>query len=97
MTSLSEITQKLKAYLPTLKQKYNVSEMAIFGSYVRGEATENSDLDIMIDFNGEIGWDYFDLYNDVQKLFPKIKIDIVTKGGIQPHYWEFLKNKMQYV
>ncbi|MEO1670102.1 MAG: nucleotidyltransferase domain-containing protein, partial [Cyanobacteria bacterium J06631_2] len=33
-----------------MKQQYQIKQLGIFGSYIRGEATENRDLDILIEF-----------------------------------------------
>ena len=96
MNSLQEIRSKLSEQLPTLKKKYPIATLAIFGSYSRGTQNENSDIDIMVEFNGSMGWNYFDLYDDLQTLF-KNKVDLVSRGGIQNHYWEYLKDKMIYV
>ena len=97
MLTIRDIKTKLAENLPGLKGKYPIERLAVFGSYARGEATDKSDIDIMVEFNGEMGWDYFDLYFDLQKIFAGKKVDLVAKGGIQPHYWEYLKDKLQYV
>ncbi|XCH48411.1 nucleotidyltransferase family protein [Thermodesulfovibrio sp. 3462-1] len=57
MKSLEEIKEKLKELKPYLKERYKVKEIGIFGSYVRGEQREKSDLDILVGFDesAEIG------------------------------------------
>jgi predicted nucleotidyltransferase len=97
MLSIHEIKSRLEDNLPSLAKKYPIGALSLFGSYVRGEETENSDIDIMVEFNGDIGWEYFDLHSDLAKLFAGKKVDLISKGGIQPHYWEYLKNKFIYV
>ena len=42
------IVNKLKELKPVLQEKYGIEKIALFGSYARGEATENSDIDIVI-------------------------------------------------
>lgn len=49
MKSLSQIQQLIRGELPYLKEKYGVTRIRIFGSYARGEATEKSDVDLLID------------------------------------------------
>ena len=44
--------EKIIAMVKPLAQKYHVKEVYLFGSYVRGEADENSDLDFLV-FGGE--------------------------------------------
>jgi uncharacterized protein len=44
---LVDFTRILRQHLPELSKKYNISYLGIFGSYVRGEQKEDSDLDIL--------------------------------------------------
>ena len=48
--SLDEIKKILKKHEKELKEKYGIKEIGIFGSYLRGEAKEESDLDILVEF-----------------------------------------------
>lgn len=50
MKQLKEIEQKLAQNIHHIKQQYQIKQLGIFGSYIRGEATENSDLDILVEF-----------------------------------------------
>ncbi len=50
MKTLDEIKNILKSHKGKLKERYGVKEIGIFGSYVRGEQTEKSDVDILVDF-----------------------------------------------
>jgi len=54
--SLDEIKETLKKHEKELKEKYGVKEIGIFGSYLRGEAKEGSDLDILVEFEKSIGF-----------------------------------------
>jgi uncharacterized protein len=51
MKTLEDIKSMLIQYKPIVEQKYKVSEIGIFGSYVKGEQKENSDIDILVDFS----------------------------------------------
>lgn len=44
----SELIEALKEFKEKIRQKYGVREMILFGSQVRGEADENSDIDLII-------------------------------------------------
>ncbi len=50
MPTLDDIRAQLRAELPTLRERYNVDRIGICGSYVRGEQTEDSDLDLLVTF-----------------------------------------------
>jgi predicted nucleotidyltransferase len=49
MRTLDEIKEILQAQKPYLAEKYGVTEVGVFGSYVRGEQGPDSDLDILIE------------------------------------------------
>lgn len=90
------IIQKLKEVKPILHEKYGVTELALFGSYSRGEQTEKSDIDIMFDYEGAIGGKVFDVYFTLEDLFPKTKIEIVSRRGIKQNYFDRLKQDLIY-
>ena len=48
--SLNEIKEIIRKHKKELREKYNVKEIGIFGSIVRGEAKEGSDVDILVEF-----------------------------------------------
>jgi predicted nucleotidyltransferase len=50
MRTLDDIRQQLQAELPDLRERYNVDRLGICGSYVRGEQTDDSDLDLLVTF-----------------------------------------------
>jgi hypothetical protein len=49
--SLEEVKRQLQALKPTLKKRFKVETIDIFGSYARGEQTEKSDLDILVTYS----------------------------------------------
>ena len=46
----AEFARILQEYMPELEREYGVASLAVFGSYVRGEEREDSDLDVLVDF-----------------------------------------------
>jgi predicted nucleotidyltransferase len=60
-------------------RKYGVTEASVFGSYARGEATEASDLDLLVSYKpGTSLFDTIDLQDELEKITKK-KIDIASK------------------
>lgn len=77
----SSLIYKLQNFFPS----YPVEKVWVFGSYARGEATRNSDLDVMVRFDKDAVislMDYVGIMIDLEKLLHK-KVDMVTEGGIQ--------------
>ena len=90
------ILQKLRKLKPIFQQNYGLSEIALFGSYSRDEQTEESDIDIMVDFSNPIGIEYFDLVYALNDAFKNSKVQVVSKKGIKPKYFDRLKQDLLY-
>lgn len=53
--------QKLKALKPIIVERYRLRSIGLFGSYARGDHTETSDVDILVDVDPSIGLAFVDL------------------------------------
>jgi uncharacterized protein len=84
MISAETIKRKLATYKPILTEKYKVKEIGIFGSYVRGEQKQKSDLDLLVAFTESISLlDFIHLENELSVLLG-IKVDLVMKSALKP-------------
>jgi uncharacterized protein len=80
----------------TLKQ-FGVAKLAIFGSTVRGEATENSDIDILVSFEKiPTSKDYFGLQFYLEDLLGK-SIDLVTDKSLRKELRPHIEKELIYV
>jgi len=79
-----------------LVAKYGLKNIAIFGSYSRGENTEQSDIDIMVDFSRPIGIAFVDLADELEKIL-HAKVDLVSRNAIKPNYFRHIKAELNYV
>jgi predicted nucleotidyltransferase len=83
-----EILDILKKQKPFLRDKFNVKEIGLFGSYARNEATNKSDIDFLIELfpNTE---NYIEtkeaLREYLRKLFGK-NIDLANPRSLKPHF-----------
>jgi uncharacterized protein len=83
--NLKEIKKILNAQKPFLHEKYKVAEIGVFGSFVRNEQREDSDVDILVDFHGKIDlFDLLDLEEYLVALFGR-KVDLVTRKSLKPY------------
>lgn len=84
--------------LKPLLSKYGVKEIGLFGSYVREEAIENSDIDILIDFESkkENFDNFMSVYDILEKHFVNQKIEIVTKKGLSPYIGPKILEEVYY-
>jgi len=84
--NLKRITNILKEHKEELKEKYGVKEIGIFGSYVREEYKEKSDLDILVEFeeDAKIGLlKFVNMENYLSELIG-VKVDSVEKSALKP-------------
>lgn len=90
------IVQRLRSIKPSLHEKYDLREMALFGSYARDEQTPESDIDIMVSLENISYRKLCYTAYALEALFPGIKIQVVSKGGIRPQYFDRLKKDLIY-
>jgi len=97
MKTLSEIVEVLKSEKPLLEKKYHIKELGIFGSYVRGEQTEKSDVDVLVSFTENPNlFEFFDLRDNIGKVL-KTKVDLVTKDSLKPNIGKHILSEVMYL
>jgi predicted nucleotidyltransferase len=97
MQTVYEIIEIIKKHKEGLKEEYGVKEIGIFGSYVRGEQKEVSDLDILIELEKPIGFvKFLKLEKRISSLLG-IKVDLVTKKALKPFIGQQILHEVQYV
>ena len=86
MRTLEEIKAKLEAIKPTLKKRFKVETIDIFGSYARNQANEKSDIDLLVTYSST-DYDYFTIISLKNYLRRKLrlKVDIVSKEFLNRH------------
>ncbi len=96
MTYLESIQSTLKEIKPDLSTRYGVSTLGLFGSIVRDDFTEESDIDIVVSFSRPIGIEFVTLADEIEDKLQR-KVDLVSRNGIKPKYWEFIEPEVIYV
>ena len=84
MKNKNEILNVLKKELPSLKEKFKVKSIGIFGSYVRGEQTKTSDIDMLVEFDAPVGFFKFIELEDYLSKKLGVKVDLVTPDALKP-------------
>lgn len=96
MITKAEILSKLTELKPILYKDYAVKEIGLFGSYSDNSNTEESDIDILIEFEKPIGWKFFTLELYLEKVFNK-KIDLVTKNALKEQIKDHILKQVNFV
>jgi uncharacterized protein len=90
-----QIQEQLSNLKPTLIKRFSVSSIGLFGSYARNEQNEDSDIDILVDFNKPVGIEFVDLAEFLEESL-KAKVDLVSLNGIKPKYLSAIKSEIVY-
>ncbi|MBW6491623.1 MAG: nucleotidyltransferase domain-containing protein [Lentimicrobium sp.] len=96
MVTKNDIILKLKELKPLLQKDYSVREIGLFGSFSDETFTEESDIDLLVEFEKPIGWKFFSLEIYLGKIFNR-KIDLVTKNALKDQIKESILAKVNYV
>lgn len=73
----AEIADKVRP----IAKAYGIDKVYLFGSYARGEATEESDIDFYVEFSKPLGLKYCSFFSDIEESVGK-SIDIITRDGL---------------
>ncbi|GIV83929.1 MAG: nucleotidyltransferase [Candidatus Roseilinea sp.] len=86
--TLEELLRVKREEILRVCAKYGARNVRVFGSVARGEADEQSDLDLIVDFEpGRSLLDHAGLWLELQELVGA-KVDVVSSGGIRPRIRE---------
>ncbi len=96
MKNLKEIKKLLEYCKQKLSDKYPIKSIGIFDSIVIGDATEVSDIDILVEFDKPIGLDFVLLGGELEDILG-VKVDLVTPNAIKPRMFEYIKQDLIYV
>lgn len=97
MSYLEEVKTILFNLKPKLDKEFHVSEIGLFGSITRNDfSINNSDIDIIVDLNQPIGIEFISLADLIEQTLRK-KIDLVSKKGIKPTYYQAIEKEIIYV
>ncbi|MDR1119849.1 MAG: nucleotidyltransferase family protein [Dysgonamonadaceae bacterium] len=94
--STNEIIGKLQEIKPHLQKEYAVKTVGLFGSYADGTYTDNSDVDILVEFERPVGWKFFTLEKFLEKTLNR-KIDLVTPHALKEQIKPYILSQILYI
>lgn len=84
MKSLEDIQNLLREHQDLVQERFRVTEMRVFGSYVRQEQTLSSDVDILIDYEqAPTLWMIGELRDYLSEVLG-LPVEVVTEKGLKP-------------
>ena len=93
---LNQVRSTLTQMKPELVSKYPIASIGLFGSILRDDFTPNSDIDIIVEFNGSIGIEFITLADELENKLQR-KVDLVSRFGVKPKYLEVIDPQIIYV
>lgn len=96
MITKAEIISKLIDLKPILLREFQVKRIGLFGSFSNETHSEESDIDLLVEFERPIGWKYLTLEIYLEKAFGR-KIDLVTKNALKEQIKDNILNQLEYV
>ena len=84
--------ERIREAVTKVGKKYGIKNAYLFGSYARGEATESSDVNIIIERGDIKNYNAFaDFRYDLENELGTEDIDILTMDGVKPRFYELIK------
>ena len=97
MKTFKDIEKIIQKNKKELREKYGLIEVGIFGSYVKWEQDENSDIDMLVEVKRPMGFvKLIKLENHLSQILG-IKVDLVTKKALKPYIGRRILQEVQYV
>ena len=89
--------KRLLSLKEELEKRYGVSKIGIFGSYLRGEEKEDSDLDILVEFKKTPTlFEFIRLENFLSEIL-QVKVDLVMKDSLKPDIGKCILKEVKYL
>ena len=84
-SSIALFANILQASLPDLRQRYGLRDVWLFGSVVRGEASPDSDLDVLVTFDNQhlSLLEFIQLEQELSELL-QVKVDLIERDTLKP-------------
>ncbi len=93
-TDRASILRLLSGRLADVRTRYGVKSLALFGSAARDELRPDSDIDVLVEFDGPASFSrYFGLKDELEALFGR-RVDLVTLRGLKPRARQFVEEEL---
>ena len=92
-----EVLDLLRAHKPLLAERFGVTQLALFGSFARDQATDRSDVDILVQFDGPAtAKSYFGVQFYLEDLLSR-RVDLVTTKALRNEFRPYVQREARSV
>ncbi len=96
MTTFDTIRDAIAVRKEGLFRRFRVKNLAVFGSFARNEAGSDSDVDLLVGFDGPVGIEFIDPADQLEEILQR-RVDLVSRGAIKPKFFERIQPDLKYV
>lgn len=100
MLTKAQLVARLREHYPILAARYGVKRIGIFGSFAARQATETSDVDLVIEFERPIGLRFVELAEYLERVLGR-PVDVLTPEGVRgirvAHVAREIQESIEYV
>ena len=82
MLTKETIEQRLRSNRSYFASKYGVNKIGLFGSYAAGAPEEDSDIDLLVEFDRPLGFGFMEFADELETLLGR-KVDVLTLSGLE--------------
>jgi uncharacterized protein len=92
--STEELRARIAQALPNLRLRYPIDTIGVFGSWARGEQSPESDVDLLVRFDKPVGFFAFLELKEELEILLRVRVDLVTPGGLRPQLEERIAREL---
>jgi predicted nucleotidyltransferase len=93
MADRDDILNTLRRQHKVLSLRYPLRRLALFGSWARGDAREDSDVDVLVEVDPSIGLRIVDLAEELEQALGR-RVDLVSRRAIKPSLWKRIEPEL---
>ena len=83
--NIQELSEKARPVF----EKYGLARVRLFGSFARGEAKPNSDIDLLVEFSRPLGFEYMNMVDELKELLGR-EVDVVREGSMNKFFRPYI-------
>ena len=93
MKTREEILAVLAKQKPELQRRFPLRRLALFGSYARGDQQPDSDVDVLVEVDPSIGWEFVTLADAIEEALG-LPTDVVSRRAVSPRGWSVIEPEL---
>lgn len=97
MADIDEFKKRIDAHRKELEEEYSVKDIGLFGSYVKGNQGEASDLDVLVEFSKPVSLFAFTRLQRYLSQLLGVKVDLVMRKALKPKIGERILSEVVYL